>query len=212
MQITPAILTVDLKLFGQLIKDLSFTETLDIDIIRPPFANNLTVQFEEVKHLLTYINQSLGFHLMVTDPKLDLINMFNSGLDKKVIRIYIHQESDLTFLKDFEWPGCWSKCLAVKLESELKSIDFYNQFDEIQLMSIETGAQGNSFNDKVLERIIELRNIGYKKSISLDGGINIKTIKKLKNVGVNRISVGSYLQKSQNPQESYRMLKEAIER
>lgn len=212
MQITPAILTSDLKLFESLIKQLSFTESLDIDIIRPPFVNNLTVQFEEIKHLINYEVQSIGFHLMVDNPKTDLINMFNSGLDQKNIRIFLHQESDLSFLKDFEWPSSWHKGLAIKLESELKDLEFYNQFDEIQLMSIETGVQGNPYQEKVLNRVLEVREMGYSKPISLDGGINLTTIDSIKKLDVNRISVGSFFQKSQNPKESYRMLKEALDK
>lgn len=212
MQITPAILTSELKLFESLIKELTFTETLDIDIIRPPFANNLTVQFEEIKHLLNYDLQSIGFHLMVNNPKQDLINMFNSGLDQKNIRIFLHQESDLNFLEEFEWPASWSKCIAVKLESKLQDSNFYNLFDEVQLMSIETGAQGNPFQAGVGERVQDLRAGGYSKLVSLDGGINLTTVDEIKKIDVDRISVGSFFQKSQNPKESYRMLKEALDK
>lgn len=212
MQITPAILTSDIDLFTTLINKMTFTNTLDIDIIRPPFVENQTVQFEEIKHLINYNNISIGFHLMVENPKQDLINMFNSGLDSKSIRVYLHQESDLASLKDFEWPSNWSKSVAVKIESELKDLSFYNQFDEVQLMSIETGAQGNPFNAEVVNRVNKLRSMGYQKTISLDGGINLETINLIKGLDINRISVGSYFQKSQNPKESYRILKEAIEK
>lgn len=210
MQITPAILTNDLILFKGLLPKLSFAETLDIDIIRPPFVNNSTISIEDVKDILDFDNQCIGFHLMVDNPKEDLINLFNWGFENKYIRIYLHQESDLSFLSEFKWPLTWIKGVAVKLETDLRDLNFYNQYDEVQLMSIVTGVQGNPFNATIKNRVNTLRNLGFTKDISLDGGINLGTLSQLKDLDINRISVGSYFQKSKNPKESYRMMEEEL--
>lgn len=210
MQITPAILTNDLILFKDLVLKLSFSETLDIDIIRPPFINNSTISIEDVKDILDFDNQCIGFHLMVDNPKEDLINLFNWGFENKYIRIYLHQESDLSFLSEFKWPSKWIKGIAVKLETEFKDLAFYNQYDEVQLMSIVTGVQGNPFNISVKNRVDELRSLGFSKDISLDGGINLDTLSNVKDLDINRISVGSYFQKSKNPKESYRIMEENL--
>ncbi len=210
MQITPAILTNDLILFKDLLPKLSFAETLDIDIIRPPFVNNSTISIEDVKDILDFDNQCIGFHLMVDNPKEDLINLFNWGFENKYIRIYLHQESDLSFLSEFKWPLNWIKGVAVKLETDLRDLNFYNQYDEVQLMSIVTGVQGNPFNATIKNRVNTLRNLGFTKDISLDGGINLGTLSQLKDLDINRISVGSYFQKSKNPKESYRMMEEEL--
>jgi len=212
MQITPAILTSDLVLFSNLAKKLEFVETLDVDICRSPFVDNVTVQLDQVVDLIDFEHQSIGFHLMVDNPEQDLMYLLNSIGNDQSVRVYLHQESNLNFLAEFEWPGRWSRCLAIKFESEFKNIEFYNNFDEIQLMSIETGKQGNSFKPSVITRIEGLTKLGYFGKISIDGGINMNTIELIKDLPIDRISVGSYFQKSQNVRESYRIMHKALEK
>ncbi len=211
MQITPAILTSDINIFSKLIKEFEFTQTVDIDISRPPFVENTTLQLIDIMNLIDFDHYSIGFHFMVNDPIRDLEFLMNSNAKEKALRIYLHQESELEFLNYFEWPQNWIKCVAVKLDSPLMTLEFYRQFEEVQLMSIETGRQGNPFKEEVLDRVEALTRLGYFGKISLDGGINLDTVDKVKNSSVDRLSVGSYLQKSQNVRESYRMLEEVLE-
>ena len=70
MQITPAILTSDISEFKKQIERLNFVDSIDIDIIRPPFVENVTLPFEDIKSLIDYNKCSVGFHLMVEDPQL----------------------------------------------------------------------------------------------------------------------------------------------
>ena len=212
MQITPAILTSNLDLFKRLLKELEFAHSIDIDITRTPFVSNITLQLEDVVNIINYDEQSIGFHLMVNNPIQELDLLLKSPAKDKNIRIYLHQESDIDFLDSFDWPQNWSKCLAIKFESSFREIEFYNQFEEIQLMSIETGGQGYAFKPGVVDKVEELTRLGYFGKISLDGGINLETIENIKNVQIDRISVGSYFQKSQNVKESYRILKESLEK
>lgn len=211
MQITPAILTDDLSVFKSLVTELEFAHSIDIDIIRPPFVENHTLQLSDIFSLVNPQSQSVGIHLMVADPKTDLEMLKNLDASNLNLRIYLHQESDLDFLSNFHWPQDWLKGITIKLESELKETEFYNNFDEVQFMSIETGKQGNPFNNQVIDKIEKLTASGYFGKISIDGGINLETIGYLKGFPVDRVSVGSFLQKSQNIKESYRMLEKVLE-
>ena len=65
-------------------------------------------------------------------------------------------------------------------------------------MSIEIGFQGNRFNKKVIKRVEQLREIGYHKKISLDGGVNLKTANLIKGLKIDRVSVGSFFVRSKN--------------
>lgn len=210
VKITPAILTNDLEEFRSLIKDLSFTDSIDIDIVRPPFVENTTLQIIDIKDFIDTSKTDLGFHLMVDDPKEDLYNIYNSGIDGHAARIYLHQESNLEYLKEFEWPANWLKAVSVKLETDLLNLDFYNQFAEVQFMSIKTGWQGSEFNPKVLDRIKALRDLGYKGNISVDGGINLETIHLIKDAPINRISVGSYFTKAEDKVRAFKLLEDAL--
>lgn len=210
MQITPAILIDNKTEFKEILDSFSFAESIDIDIIRPPFVDNQTVAVEDIIDLIDFNNKCIGFHFMVTNPKQDLINLYNMGFDNKNLRIYLHQESEIDFLDEFKWPQKWTKGIAVKLESQFKSIDFYRGFDEVQLMSIITGKQGNKFNPDVLTKAAMLKDLGFDKEISIDGGVNLETIKLIKDMGISRVSVGSYFQDSNNPYFAYKSMDDLI--
>lgn len=208
MNITPAILTQDKEFFLRLYNDLKFCQSLDIDICRPPFVQSKTVQISDILNELDYKSQDIGFHLMVEDPVTDLKLLNELNLKETLLRVYVHQESKLEELLDFDINFSIKLGVAVNLSSDLLDLEFYNRFFEVQLMSVEVGKQGGEFQPKVLEKVDKLRSMGYGGIISFDGGINLQTILNVKNV--DRVSVGSYFQRSQNQKESYRMLLEKI--
>ena len=63
-------------------------------------------------------------------------------------------------------------------------------------MTVEIGSQGGKFQEEVMEKIDELRSLGYSGVVSVDGGVNLNTAKFIKNHNINRVSVGSYFSKS----------------
>jgi len=205
IEITPAILTNDLESFKTQINRLSGFHTVDIDIIRPPYVDNLTVQAEQILPILEKSDiEIISFHIMANDPLKDLEKIKSSGIKKS--RIYLQQEVDLSFLSSFAWPQQWIKGISIEIETPLKSLDFYNQFAEVQLMSIQIGRQGNKFDESVLSKIAKLKSIGYNGWVSLDGGINLETAKIIKSKLINRVSVGSYFAKSTDIQQSFKEL------
>jgi ribulose-phosphate 3-epimerase len=209
MQLTPAILVNNIEQFKQMIDLYKQSDSIDIDICRTPFTKADTLQLNQISKFLDFDMRSIGLHLMVEDPvtDLELLKQFSNYQ----IRVYLHQESDLGCLKNFEWPSFWHKCLAVKMETELLTLEYYKDFTEVQLMSVEIGSQGGEFNPLVIEKVNKLKSLGYAGRISLDGGINERTILQVKNLGIDRLSIGSFFQKSQNFKESFRILTELLQ-
>lgn len=69
---------------------------------------------------------------------------------------------------------------------------FIEQLDFVQFMGIaEIGFQGSAFSESVFAKIEDLRNRYPELIISVDGGVNLEVAKRLVEVGVNRIVVGS---------------------
>src|SRR5690606_33134550 len=88
--------------------------------------------------------------------------------------------------------------ITVKAETQMQAVEFYNQFPEVQLMTIETGKQGNPFMPAVLEKSQWLRSEGFTGMISIDGGVSLYTAETIKSYPIDRVSVGSFLSKSPN--------------
>lgn len=208
IDIYPAILTNDRDEFLKCVNMFLKYGNIDIDIIEKPFSDNETLGIEEVlsfEELGGIINP--GFHLMVDNPESMTEKIISSNLNS--FRIFVHQEgvdNSLKYMKSRDF----FLGIAIKLDSELRDLEFYQNFDEVQIMSVELGFQGGGFQEKSLEKVDRLRGLGYNGRVSLDGGINPSTAKALRGHLVDRVSVGSFFQNSSDFESSYKTLNEAL--
>ena len=77
-------------------------------------------------------------------------------------------------------------------------------------MSIaKLGAQGAQFDERIYDRIRELRALDADLDIAVDGGVGMSNIKKLREAGANKFGVGSAICKAPNPHEAYEGLLQA---
>ncbi|MEN9413354.1 MAG: hypothetical protein RLZZ342_441 [Candidatus Parcubacteria bacterium] len=84
--------------------------------------------------------------------------------------------------------------------------------DVVHLMTIrKIGAQGQEFVRDALERIAEAKRLFPRAVISVDGGINEKTIADVVRAGATRMCVGAALASTPDAQESYTHLKSLAE-
>lgn len=210
IKISPAILTSEKNEFIQELKIFRpIAEQIDIDINIPndEFEGNVTFDLASVLDQLSKFPGIYGIHLMVTNPVIfiaqiiDRTEYFTEGSV-----IYVHQESNLDGVFDINLPEKFRLGISVKAETELNSIGYYNQFDEVQFMTIETGAQGNPFKPEILERVNFLKDNSYEGLVSIDGSVNEKTAEIIKEYPLDRVSVGSYLSRSEDPIKSYKKL------
>lgn len=209
MKICPAILTNSKEVFlAQLSRAANFFEHIDIDLnaANDNFDGMITVDFEfALIEVSKYPDISFTFHLMYEEPSVALNYYESSNLRRENINFILHQESGAeNYLSDNLKIG-----VAVKAESQLNSIEYYQQFPEVQLMTIETGVQGNSFKPEILDRVEWLRTSGFTGTISLDGSVNTETARLIASTTVNKVSVGSYFSNSTDIKKSLKDL-EAI--
>ncbi len=218
IEICPAILTDSKQEFDRQLKEyVSLFKQIDIDFNLPndSFMGKNIVEPEYAALSVTeYINKKMfGFHFMIERP-FEEINKVLKIIDKesyKNLKIYIHQESsfkldDLLNLKNLEIHAG----ICIQANSKLLKPDFYNQFQEIQLMTVEIGYQGSEFLSEVLYRVEWLRENGYDGLISIDGGVDLRTAEIIKNFDIDRVSVGSYFSKSENVKLSKMKLELAL--
>ena len=81
------------------------------------------------------------------------------------------------------------------------------------VMTVEPGKGGQELMIETLEKIKTLYNYRDKNklefNIEADGGINVKTISKVKEVGIDIAVVGSAITKNENYRETIELLKNA---
>jgi pentose-5-phosphate-3-epimerase len=200
MQIYPSILETNVEIFWQQLKKLSpYFSYFQIDIADGKLVPNKTIQINDIISTIGQLNNLaieqliVEFHLMVFDyeseiNKIDKLNRTVNFVKVKKVLIHlkalktiaqllhgsivkkaIEQLNNLT-MKQFNID------LVLNPEDEVKSNwSTIKNFPTVQIMSVNPGFQGTPFLPETLNKINELRKLGFKGTISLDGAINDKT-------------------------------------
>ena len=101
--------------------------------------------------------------------------------------------------------------LALNSKTSINSIKFFiPKFDLILLMTGCPGKDGTRFLHSSYKKIKRLRKISPEIIIEVDGGVNDKNIKKLKNSGANHFVIGSYFQECKNVSLNLKRLKKLV--
>lgn len=205
--ITPAILTASKEHLEQLLKryvEAGFSY-IDIDIQESGFASESTLSFADALEVVQAADLpaeiSLGWDLKVSQPQKIVATL--TELAEKVdykVRTYVYSSAQIDFLSTIKLNHHVG--VGILASSGLKGLDFYTQFPEVQLLTIESEQQGAKLKVDLLDRATQLREMGYTGSISLDGGINLKSAELVnayaRELRIDRVSVGSYFQESKN--------------
>ncbi len=206
VDITPAILTTEKDELRRLLKsyiEIGFN-AIDIDIQSEGFVSDSTISFEEafevVKTANIPVDVSIGWDLKLKQPKAAVEAILASALLFEN-RIYIYSSAEIDFLESYDLEQENIK-VAVLGSIAMKGIKFFERFEEVQFMTIGSEKQGGKLDVDLLDRTTKLREMGYMGKISIDGGINLRSAEIVnayaKEVGIGRVSVGSFFQKSQN--------------
>lgn len=211
IEISPAILTQDKDLVANLLETYSKFDInqIDIDFVEESFAGNDTVPLEEVLSILASkpVEKRIGFHLMFQNPEKAVKLIEEAKISDYMIYVHLESKHDFLLAENMDLGNFG---LAFNLDTELPDLEVLEKFSEVQFMSIETGKQGNPFDEAVADKVAELRNMGYTGRVSLDGGINLRTASFIKDWPIDRVSVGSYLQNSKNAELNLMKLQLAL--
>lgn len=185
-------------------------EYIHVDIMDGKFVENKTDDF---LNELKYTKKPLDIHLMVDNP-IDYIIKYKD-LKPDYITIHSEIEYNLFDLIDLIKSFNIKVGISIKPNTSIESIEKYlNIVDNILIMSVEPGMGGQKFMDSILYKIDELKRLrkenDYNYIISIDGGINDTTIKKVKDVDL--IISGSFICMSDNYQEQINKLRKPVQK
>jgi ribulose-phosphate 3-epimerase len=174
-------------------------DKLHIDVMDGHFVPNITFGPVVVEHIAKVSAKPLDIHLMVKNNTF-FVDMFAS-LKPKYISFHIEEEKHphrlLQHIRDL---GI-KPAIVLNPSTPPESIEFLlDNLDMILLMSVNPGFGGQNFIPSVLEKAERLKDLLIKKGsnalIEVDGGVNDKNIKDLKNAGVDIVVAGSYVFKN----------------
>lgn len=158
--------------------------------------------------------------LMIQNPETEVANWIAAGAR----RIIVHSESTgalgeiLSRFKDraherhegdyFDKPLEIGVALNIDTPNETVS-HWMRDIDFVQFMGIaKIGFQGESFDERVLQKIRDFHAEYPDVTISVDGGVSLETAPRLIEAGANRLVAGSAIWKSENIEETIEKFKQ----
>ncbi len=203
MYIIPALLETDVQQIAEklsIIQADGHFKNIQLDIIDGELLPTLTVTPYDLIDL-SFGDLTLDFHLMTQDP-LDYVWEIASQAKKLPTRAIHGQVERLSDQKEFLQAVKnygWQAGLALDLNTPLSSIDeqSWSYLDEILLLSVPMGQQGQEFQTSILTKITALKKQLTERAlpvkIIIDGGIKPAHLASLHQAQVDGLVVGSFL-------------------
>ncbi|MFA6600677.1 MAG: ribulose-phosphate 3-epimerase [Candidatus Omnitrophota bacterium] len=189
--IAPSLLSAD---FGRLAEEIRSIEEagcdlLHVDVMDGHFVPNITIGPVVVQSIRKYATRPLDVHLMIENPSRYIEEFRRAGSDW--ITIHVEAEPDIAgTLAKIRSLGAKAG-LSLRPKTPLSAIEPYlSQADLLLVMSVEPGFGGQSFMPDMMEKVRALRP-KYKGLISVDGGVNLKTVDEVLRAGADIIVSGT---------------------
>ena len=155
--------------------------------------------------------------LIVKNPIEDVKKWYESGAKRIVIHIDSNgvKETIEMLKKDYNYEkgsGIFELGLDVNVDTNISILkDFVNDIDFVQCMGIlKVGYQNQDFDERVYEKIKEIRNLYPDLPISVDGGVDFENAEELLEAGATRLVVGHAIFQNENPRDAVRNFRDII--
>jgi ribulose-phosphate 3-epimerase len=193
IKISPSILSADFGKLNDEIKTVEkFANSLHIDVMDGHFVDNISYGVPIIKDIKTKLFKDC--HLMITDP-VKYSKDFSKYCDRIIFHaeLYEHETELMNAIDKIKKLGI-EVGLALNPDKPVSLIkDVLHNIDAVLIMGVYAGFGGQKFIPEVLNKVKELRRLGFRKDIIIDGGINDKTSKLAIDAGVNILVAGSYI-------------------
>lgn len=191
LKIAPSILSAD---FGKLNEEIAQVEAvsdvLHVDVMDGHFVPNISFGVPVMKCIKTSV--PLDVHLMIDYPEKYIDDFVKAG-GSRIIFHFESKDKPLSVIDKVISLGA-KPAIAIKPMTPVSAItEFLPMLDMVLVMTVEPGFGGQAFMPEMVEKVKELRNLGFDKDIGIDGGINAETGKICRDAGANLLVAGNYV-------------------
>lgn len=200
--VAPSLLAADFSKLREEIQEVESygAEYLHLDVMDGNFVPNISFGAPVISSIRKHSNLVFDVHLMVENPDRFIKDMVDAGADV----ITVHAEATKHLNRTIQLIKSYGKKVGVALNpsTPLDVIKYdLKDIDMVLIMTVNPGFGVQAFIEGMLQKIRDLRSIDSNIDIQVDGGINDKTSKLVKEAGANILVAGSYLFKGDYKQK-----------
>lgn len=209
IKISPSMLASDYaNLQGELEKcEKGGADLIHLDVMDGHFVPNISIGAPVIAAMKKVCSVPFDVHLMISDPYFYIDDFIQAGAD--IITFHVECDSDIDKTIDKITDGGCKAALAVKPNTPIESVyPYLDRLSMVLVMTVEPGFGGQSFMEGVMPKVSAIREKCPDIDIQVDGGINAQTVRIAGRAGANVIVAGSAVFKSDDPEQTIRILKE----
>lgn len=189
----------------------SEAEWVHLDIMDGVFVPNISYGLPVVEQIKKASRKVLDVHLMIVQPERYVEAFRKAGADI----LTVHAEASTHLHRTLQQiKACGMKAgVALNPHTPVGTLeDIIGEADVVLVMSVNPGFGGQSFIAHAVEKVRKLKRLieeaGSEALIEVDGGVNTETGRLLVEAGADALVAGSFVFRSEHPEETIRELKE----
>lgn len=197
MKVSVSILSSSIKA-TDIVKKLDDTncDFIHLDIMDGKFVENKTWTYSEIKKIVSYSTKKLDVHLMVEKPEKYIEDYALLNTDR--ITFHIEAVKDVERMIELISNYGLKVGIAINPDTDVKEVfPYLNKVNQILVMGVYPGKSGQVFIEETAYRIKtikdEIKTLGLKTEVSVDGGINYDTALMCAEAGIDILVSATYL-------------------
>ena len=207
IKIAPSILSADFANLERDIHRISDADYVHVDVMDGVFVPNISIGLPVLQSIRKVTDMFLDVHLMMDNPE-KYLDVF-AGAGAWGITIHAEIPGDVAgMLRHIRALGL-SEGLSVKPGTPAEAIrTLLTYADMVLVMTVEPGFGGQKFQPAMLDKLRELRRMGYTGLLEADGGVSLSNLPDLKEAGLDVAVMGTAMYRSADPAADIRAIRQ----